>query len=52
MTKNNRGKRLNKLPAKGKGDCPLCYRKHIKLLYDNKTATNETIQVCKFCRER
>jgi hypothetical protein len=51
MGKSHRGKGLVKLPARGRGTCPLCGRTRIKLLYP-RVKDGETIQVCKFCREK
>ena len=33
MAKNNRGKGLKKVPNNGRGECPVCHRTGIKLLY-------------------
>ncbi len=52
MAKKNRGKLLNKLPARGRGKCPLCEKTGIKLLYPYRTETNTLIQVCKNCRKK
>jgi hypothetical protein len=52
MAKRNRGKALEKLPSRGRGDCPLCDRNRIKLLYIHKTEAKEIIKVCKNCRDR
>jgi hypothetical protein len=52
MAKRNRGKSLSNLLSKGRGKCPLCGRTRIKLLYRHKTDTNQTIQVCKNCRDK
>ena len=52
MAKRNRGKLLHRLPGRGRGTCPLCGKTGIKLLYVLKTETNETIKVCKNCREK
>ncbi|MBO9128985.1 hypothetical protein [Bacillus sp. 165] len=52
MAKRNRGKTLNTLPARGRGTCPLCNKTRIKLLYPYRTETNQTIKVCKFCRDK
>lgn len=52
MAKRYRGKTLSKLPSKGRGVCPLCGRKRIKLLYSHKTETKNIIQVCKNCRNK
>ncbi|MGG3890471.1 hypothetical protein [Metabacillus fastidiosus] len=52
MAKNNRGKRLYKLPSRGRGICPLCGKTRIKLLYPYRTAANELLKVCKNCRQK
>ncbi|PID29027.1 MAG: hypothetical protein CSB55_02870 [Candidatus Cloacimonadota bacterium] len=51
MAKNNRGKILRKMPANGRGNCPLCSRTAAKLLWEVKNG-DETINVCKRCRNR
>ncbi|MFL6517213.1 MAG: hypothetical protein ACJ8GL_03970, partial [Bacillus sp. (in: firmicutes)] len=52
MAKRNRGKTISYLPSNGRGTCPLCERTRIKLLYSHKTETNQTIKVCKYCRDK
>ena len=52
MGKSNRGKTLKKLPSKGRGECPICFEKRIKLLYDYKTENNKSVTVCKNCRQK
>ncbi|KIL45298.1 hypothetical protein KP78_28420 [Jeotgalibacillus soli] len=52
MAKRYRGKSLKKLPSKGRGQCPLCAKKRIKLLYAHKTDSNVLIKVCKNCRNK
>ena len=52
VAKRNRGKVLTRLPSKGRGDCPLCDRKRVKLLYTHKMDAVKTVQVCKFCRDK
>jgi hypothetical protein len=52
MAKRYRGKTLNKLLANGRGECPLCHRTGIKLLYPHRTDTNQLINVCKNCRNK
>lgn len=52
MAKRNRGKALKKLPAKGRGTCPICHRKRIKLLYERRTEYNDSLNVCKYCRDK
>lgn len=52
MAKKYRGKTLKKLPSNGRGECPLCKKTRIKLLYPHRTETNQLIQVCKNCRNK
>ncbi|WP_210468901.1 hypothetical protein [Sporosarcina sp. 6E9] len=52
MGKSNRGKALKRIPSKGRGECPICFRKRIKLLYEYEMETNETVKVCKNCRQK
>lgn len=52
VAKRNRGKVLNRLPSNGRGDCPLCDRKRVKLLYARKMESAKIVQVCKFCRDK
>lgn len=52
MAKRNRGKGLKKMPGKGRGECPLCHRKGIKLLYEYRDDANNIFNVCKNCRRK
>ena len=52
MAKRNRGKALYKLPGRGRGECPICHRKRIKLVYERRTENNERFNVCKNCRSK
>ncbi|MCB5229664.1 MAG: hypothetical protein GX122_06555 [Candidatus Cloacimonetes bacterium] len=49
MAKNNRGKTLRTLVARGRGECPSCHRTGVKLLYEIK-AGEQTFKVCKICK--
>lgn len=51
MAKPHRGKTLWKLPAHGRGTCPMCGRTRIKLLYPLRV-NGEPVSVCKNCRNR
>ncbi len=51
MSKNNRGTGLRELPKRGRGECPLCGRTAIKLVYEVKKG-DETLKVCKNCRHK
>ncbi|QUW22355.1 hypothetical protein JSQ81_01825 [Sporosarcina sp. Marseille-Q4063] len=52
MGKSNRGKALEKLPSKGRGECPICFRKRIKLLYEYEMENDGMVKVCKNCRQK
>ena len=49
MAKNNRGKGLRKVPNHGRGECPVCHRTGVKLLYEVKVG-EKTYKVCKTCK--
>lgn len=49
MPKVNRGKALWKVPARGRGTCPICLATRIKLLYTRTTSHGEQMKVCKRC---
>ena len=50
MAKNHRGKGLKNLPNHGRGECPVCHRTGVKLLYEDKVG-EQTHKVCKNCRQ-
>jgi len=52
MSKPNRGKSLWKLPARGKGTCPVCKTKSIKLLYELILGNGQKVKVCKHCQNK
>ncbi|EGQ27218.1 hypothetical protein HMPREF9372_0905 [Sporosarcina newyorkensis 2681] len=52
MAKRNRGKTLNRMPSNARGNCPICGRKRIKLLYSVKMDSAQTVKVCKNCRAK
>ncbi|MCL2008789.1 MAG: hypothetical protein FWG77_11975 [Treponema sp.] len=49
MAKPNRGKNLREIPSRGRGECPVCKRGGVKLLYEQE-AEGKKIKVCKTCR--
>jgi len=49
MGKSHRGKGIQDLFAKGRGDCPVCGATGIKLLYE-QDAGGSKVNVCKPCR--
>ncbi len=52
MAKTHRGKGLWKLPAHGRGTCPICKATRIKVLYDRTAPDGTTVKVCKRCRRK
>ncbi|MCB5245191.1 MAG: hypothetical protein WC179_00325 [Candidatus Cloacimonadaceae bacterium] len=50
MAKNYRGKGIKNLPNQGRGECPVCHRTGIKLLYEVKVG-DKTHKVCKYCKQ-
>lgn len=49
MSKPNRGKNIRELPSHGRGECPVCKRKNVKILYE-QDAGDKKIKICKVCR--
>ncbi|MFC5650059.1 hypothetical protein ACFPYJ_13195 [Paenibacillus solisilvae] len=49
MAKTKRGRVLWSLPSRGRGTCPVCSTKRIKLLYPRAKLGGTTIKVCKRC---
>jgi hypothetical protein len=50
MAKPNRGKNLNDLPSHGRGECPVCKRSSVKILYEQQVAEGKKIKICKTCK--
>jgi hypothetical protein len=49
MSKAHRGKGIRELSARGRGECPVCKRYNIKVLYE-VDAGEEKVKVCKTCK--
>ena len=49
MGKNHRGKGIGDIALHGRGECPICKRTGVKLLYD-QDAGGVKIKICKICR--
>ncbi|MDR1399078.1 MAG: hypothetical protein LBJ41_04055 [Treponema sp.] len=47
MSKAHRGKGIRELPAHGRGECPVCKRTNVKILYEQGEAK---VKVCKTCK--
>lgn len=48
MSKNHRGTGIRSQKSHGRGTCPLCGNKNIKVLYEKDVDGNKAM-VCKFC---
>ena len=49
MSKNNRGKSLRDVPSRGRGECPLCKRTSVKVLFEQED-DGKKIKICKICK--
>lgn len=49
MSKPHRGKNIRELPSRGRGECPVCKRQGVKVLYE-QDAGGKRVKVCKICK--
>ena len=49
MSKAHRGKGIHDQYAHGRGECPVCKRNNIKILYEQE-AGGQKFKICKTCR--
>jgi hypothetical protein len=49
MSKAHRGKGLRGEAARGRGECPVCKRNNVKVLYE-QDAGEIKVKICKVCR--
>jgi hypothetical protein len=49
MSKPHRGKSLRELVSRGRGDCPVCKRSNVKVLYEVE-AGEQKVKICKVCK--
>ena len=49
MSKAHRGKGIRDQYAKGRGECPVCQRKNVKIIYEQE-ASGQKMKICKTCR--
>ena len=49
MSKAHRGKGIRELPAHGRGECPVCKRNNIKVLYEQEV-NGAKVKICKTCK--
>ncbi|WP_245347207.1 hypothetical protein [Cohnella lubricantis] len=50
MAKTKRGRVLWSLPSRGRGTCPVCGTRRIKLLYPRTKSDGTALKVCKRCQ--
>ena len=49
MSKAHRGKGIRELFSHGRGECPVCKRRNVKILYEQE-AGEKKVKICKVCR--
>jgi len=49
MSKPHRGRSIRELFARGRGECPVCKRNNVKILYEQE-AGGQKFKICKVCR--
>jgi len=49
MPKPNRGKTIRDQASRGRGECPVCKRSGVKVLYEQQ-AGDKKVKICKICR--
>jgi len=49
MSKPHRGRSIRELYARGRGECPVCKRTNIKVLYEQE-AEGQKFKICKTCK--
>ena len=54
MSKPHRGKSIREQASRGRGECPVCKRSGVKILYEQEAAAGSAggkkIKVCKICK--
>ncbi len=49
MSKAHRGKGLKEVVAHGRGECPVCKREGVKILYEQEI-DGQKLKICKTCK--
>jgi hypothetical protein len=49
MSKAHRGKGIRDQFARGRGECPVCRRNNVKILYEQE-AGEQKVKICKTCK--
>jgi hypothetical protein len=50
MSKAHRGKGIQDVPSRGRGECPVCKRNNVKILYEQDAGEGKKVKICKICR--
>jgi len=49
MSKPHRGQSIRELFARGRGVCPICSRRNVKVLYEQESG-GQKFKICKVCK--
>jgi hypothetical protein len=49
MSKAHRGKGIRELASRSRGECPVCKRSNVKVLYELESGEGK-VKVCKICK--
>jgi len=49
MSKPNRGKSIKEQPYRGRGECPVCKRTGVRVLFEQQ-AGDKKVKICKVCK--
>jgi len=49
MSKPHRGKSIRDQASRGRGECPVCKRGSVKILYE-QDAGGKKVKICKICK--
>ena len=49
MSKGHRGKGIRDQVSRGRGECPVCKRNNVKILYEQE-AGEKKVKICKTCK--
>ncbi|MDR2403511.1 MAG: hypothetical protein LBD78_05730 [Spirochaetaceae bacterium] len=50
MSKSHRGKGLREFLSRSRGECPVCKRNNVKLLYEQDAGEGKKVKICKICK--
>jgi len=49
MSKPHRGRSIRELFARGRGECPVCKRSNVKILFEQESG-GQKFKICKTCK--